>query len=220
MTTRTLTILATAALTAPALANPVDGFYTDGPACDNHGDQFAYEELGTGPLFPMDEFIIADATITDLSACVVTDDASMVNALVTMTNLSGRDWENLFYVADPETRISNVDGFATTDPVPNAASIFTEAFRIDSLGMNKNLVFESASADGIFQDGETWQFIIQDFGNLSGFGPADFSSLDFSGGSTTNFSSGSIVAFEPVPAPGALALFGLAGMTAVKRRRV
>lgn len=219
MSRNALFVLCAAAAATPVLANPVDGFYMDGPDCDNHGELAAYEELGTGSLFPMDEFITASATITDISACTMTDDPTMINALVTMTNLSGRDWENLFYVADPETRFSNVDGFATTDPIPNAASIFTEAFRIDEVGGNQPLLFESMAFDGVFANGETWQFIVQDFGNLAGFGPADFSSLDFSGGSTTNFSAASIVAFEVIPAPGAATLFGIAGLTAARRRR-
>lgn len=220
MTHRTLSIITAAALAAPALANPVDGVYQDGPGCDNHGNLAAYEELGLAPMFPMDELIDASATLTTMTACPVTDDGTMPNALVVMTNLSGQDWDNLFYVADPETRFSNVDGFATTDPVPNAASIFTEAFRIDAVGMNRPLIAESILADGIFQAGETWEFIVQDFGNLLGFGAADLSSLDFGSGSSTNFSAASIVAFQPIPAPGAAALFGLAGLTAAKRRRV
>ncbi len=219
MTRNALITLTAASLAASALANPVDGFYQDGPACDNHGNLEAYEELGLAPMFPLDEMIDATATFTNFSACTVTDDAGMPNALVIMTNLSGQDWSNLFYVADPETRFSNVDGFATTDPVPNAASIFTEAFRIDAVGGNRPLIAESMTADGIFEAGETWEFIVQDFGNLVGFGPADFDSLDFSGGSSAAFSAASIVAFRPIPAPGAAALFGLAGLTAARRRR-
>ncbi len=219
MTRHAFLVLLAGACAAPALAFPVDGYYQDGPACDNHGELLAYDELGNAPLFPSDELISSAATITDMSACAITDDAMMPNALVVMTNLSGQDWTDLFYVADPETRFSNVDGFATTDPVPTAGSVFTEAFRIDAVGGNRPLVFESMTADGVFEAGETWQFIVQDFGNLSGFGPSDFSSLDFSGGSTTNFSAASIVAFQPIPAPGAAALFGLAGLTAARRRR-
>jgi len=219
MTRHALIALAGSTLAASAaLANPVDGVYQDLATCDDHGTLEAYEELGNGTLFPMDEFIEASASIIDISACTVTDDATVANALVTMTNLSGQDWTDLFYVADPETRISNVDGIATTDVVPNAASIFTEAFRIDREGSNRPLLAESGAADGIFSAGETWEFIIQDFSNLLGLGAADFTSLDFSGGSSTNFSTGSIVAFQ-VPAPGAGALFGLAGLAAARRRR-
>jgi len=219
MTRNALTVLAAASISSVALANPVDGTYMDGPDCDNHGPLEAYEELGNGALFPIDELIDATATITDLTACAMTDDTSMLNALVTMTNLSGRDWTDLFYVADPETRFSNVDGRATTGPIPGAVPIFTDAFRIDSVGMNRPLIAESILADGVFQDGETWEFIVQDFDNLSGFGPADLSSLDFGSGSTTNFSAASIIAFRQIPAPGAAALLGLAGLSAARRRR-
>lgn len=202
-----------------ALANPVDGDYFDGPDCDNHGPLQAFEELGTSALFPADEFISAAATFTSLSACTTTDDPTQANVLLSITNLTGRDWTNLFYVGDPETRFSNVDGFATTNEAPPPGSILTQAFRIDEAGMNQNLVFESGLFDGIFAAGETWQFIIQDYDNLFGIAADQLNSLDFAGGSFGDqFSSGSIVAFE-IPAPGATALFGLAGLTAAGRRR-
>jgi len=222
MTRHTLTALTAAALASAALANPVDGVYQDTSTCDDHGTLVAYEELGTtspaGVPFPMDERITASASEIDFSACTMTDDTSVPNALITMTNISGQDWTDLFYVADPETRISNVDGVATTDPVPNADSVFTQAFRIDREGSNRPLIAESGASDGIFSAGETWEFIIQDFSSLLGLSAADMSSLDFAGGSTTNFSTGSIVAFQ-IPAPGAGALFGLAGLAAARRRR-
>ena len=206
-------------LATAALANPVDGNYYDAPGCDDHGEQLAYEELGTG-MFPVDELIFAISSPTDLSACVVTDDGTVQNSLVRITNASGRSWENLFYVGDIETTFSNVDGFATTNEAPPPSSLLTFAFRIDNVGMNQNLVSESMSADGIFEPGETWQFIIQDYQNAAGL-PAHFmGSLDFAGGSVGDaLSTGSIVAFEPIPAPGAIALFGLAGLTAHRRQR-
>jgi len=219
MTRSILITLAASAVAAPVLAFPVDGRYIDGPDCDNHGPQFAIDELGTGPLFPDDELISAVATITDLSACTMTDDPTVANQLIRMTNLSGRDLSNLFYVADPQTTFSNVDGFATTNLVPSPDDFLTAAFRIDAEGSNRNLIFESISADGVFQAGETWQFIVQDFGNLLGLGAASLGSLDFAGGSFgEQLSAASIVQFE-IPAPSAAALFGLAGLTAARRRR-
>ena len=218
MTRHALIVLTAGSLASAAAANPVDGFYQDAPNCDNHGELEAYEELGNGALFPMDELIEATASVVDFAACEMTDDAAVPSALVTMTNLSGRDWTDLFYVADPETRITNVDGLATTDVVPGADSVFTEAFRIDREGDNRPLIAESGASDGIFSAGETWEFIIQDYSNSLGLGAADFTSLDFAGGSSTNFSTGSIVAFQ-IPAPGAGALFGLAGLAAARRRR-
>lgn len=213
-----LTVLIASALAAPALAFPVDGVYFDGPECDNHGNQFAVDELGTSSLFPDDEFISAFATFTELSACTMTDDPTIANALVRMTNLTNRDLDNLYYVADPQTTFSNVDGFASTNLVPTPDDFLTAAFRIDDQGMNRNLIFESISADGVFQAGETWQFIVQDFQNTLGLGPAALGSLDFAGGSFGDqISTASIVQF--VPAPGAGALFGLSVIAAARRRR-
>lgn len=216
MTTKT-TIALTSLLIAAGLAsaNPVDGEYNDGPFCDNHGFLRAIEELGTAPLFPQDELILTVWTPTQQVACPGSDDPTMPNVLVEMTNLTGKYWDNLFYVADPETALSNVDGLAMSYAAPGAV---TESFRIDALGMNRNLVFESMTVDGIFEPGEVWAFIIQDYGNAFGLTPDLMGSLDFAGASAgDSFSTGSVVQF--VPAPGSLALLGLGGLLTVRRRR-
>lgn len=216
MQNRTKTIGLTIALFAGvAAANPVNGNYFDGPDCDVHGNLRAIEELGEGPLFPADELISTVWTTTNQRACPVTDDPNFPNVLVEMTNLSGLYWNNLFYVADLDTSISNVDGFADSAAAPGAVG---QAFRIDALGSNRNLIFESMTADGIFEPGEIWGFIIQDYANAAGL-PPSFGSLDFAGGSSFGpDSTGSIVQFV-VPAPGSLALLGLGGMACIRRRR-
>jgi len=80
----------------------------------------------------------------------------MVNQLVTITNMGTVALPGLYYVAPggstPGT-FSNFDGYV------NGAM----AMRIDNVGVNKPLVSESMTADGIFQPGETWQFIVQDY---------------------------------------------------------
>ncbi len=197
-------------------ANPVDGEYNDTATCDNHGFLNATEELGTAPLFPQDELIDTIWTITQTPACASTDDPAMPNALVEMTNLSGQYWDNLFYVADPQTSLSNVDGLAMSYAAPG---VMTPAFRIDAIGTNRNLVFESMTTDGIFEPGEIWAFIIQDFTNAFGLTPDLMGSLDFAGASAgDSFSTGSVVQFV-VPAPGAMALLGLGALTTIRRRR-
>ena len=209
-----LGFLCACAASAPAWANPVDGTYSDTPFCDAHGIQIAIEEIGTGPLFPMDELITAEATFGG-TACPPTDDPAIPNALVIMTNLSGRFWDNLFYVADPETTLSNEDGLGISAAAPGIA---TPAFRIDALGINRPLLLETIAFDGIFEPGETWEFIIQDYTNAFGLPASALGSLDFAGASGGNtLSSGSIVQF--IPSPGAALLLGLGALIAGRRRR-
>ncbi|MFG0259057.1 MAG: PEP-CTERM sorting domain-containing protein [Phycisphaerales bacterium JB041] len=216
MQNRPTTVSLTLALFAgTAAANPVQGNYFDGPLCDSHGNLNAIEELGEGPLFPTDELISTVWTLTNQPACVMSDDPNFPNVLVEMTNLSGRYWDNLFYVGDIDTSVSNIDGFADSAAAPGVVG---QAFRIDALGSNRNLVVESMTADGIFEPGEIWAFIIQDYANAAGL-PPSFGSLDFAGASSFGpDSTGSIVQFV-VPAPGSLALLGLGGAACIRRRR-
>jgi uncharacterized protein (TIGR03382 family) len=209
-----------ASLLAAQLASAtimIGGTYTDAANCDDHGARSATEELGRGITWPEPTRISADATITDDVACAATDDPTRENAMVVLINDTDRDWSDLFYVADGNTRFSNFDGFAMSAGDP----LETLAFRIDNEGANRNLVFESMDNDGVLQAGETWRFIVQDYENDFGLSAAAFFSFGFAGDSTVTgdqLSSASIVQF-PVPAPGALALFGLAGLSAARRRR-
>ncbi len=222
MKTRTIcaSIGAAALLATSAGALPVDGRYLEDPRCDFFGPLIAIEELGTGPAFPPDEFITAVSTFTQETACFgEPDDPSIPNALVVMTNLTGRFWTDLFYVGDVQTTFTNVDGLATSDEVPPPGAFVTFAFRIDSIGVNTPLVFESIAADGVFAPGETWHFIIQDYVNTLGLPASALSSPDFAGGSFGDpTSSGSIVQFV-VPTPGSAALAAIALGAMVRRRR-
>lgn len=218
MTTRFNTAcISVLALAGLAAGNPVSGVYLDTSDCDTNGNRQAREELGTF-IFPPDEFIDSMSMQTTLTACP-NDDPSMSNFLITITNLTGRDWSDLFYVADVGTTISNHDGVAASAAAPG---VFERAFRIDATGINRPLVFESMIGNGIFEAGETWQFILQDYTNAAGGPPEDFSSLDFAGASTgfpgLGDSTGSIVQFL-VPAPGSMALLGMGGVMALRRRR-
>lgn len=204
-----------AAFASFASAHPVSGTYFDTNHCDNQGARQAVDELGTF-IFPSNELIDAFSTVTSLSACAPHDDPNMPNYLVRMTNLTGQSWTDLFYVADLDTSISNEDGMAWSALAPGAVG---QSFRIDATGMNNNLISESILADGVFQPGEVWQFIIQDFNNSWGGAAHDFNSLDFAGGSSfLPGSTGSIVQML-VPSPGVLAMMGLGGVLSVRRRR-
>ncbi len=209
--------LSASALTiaAGAAADPIDGIYIDGPDCDNHGPLQAVEEFGNPSAFQPSQWIDHASTFTSLSACPLTDDPTMPNALVTITNLTSRTLDNLFYVGDPETRFSNVDGFGFGAGSPSIPGL---AFRIDEMGGNQNLIFESGAFNGLFEPGETWQFIVQDFENAAGTTPDLFFSVGMAGDSIgiTN-SSASIV--RMVPTPASASLLALGGLAAVRRRR-
>lgn len=217
MTTRTImSVSALLTLAGAALANPVQGFYDDLPHCDTQGLRSAVEELGTGPAFPPDELILAAATFTNQMACHMSDDPNRINSLVVITNVSGSDWTDLFYVGDPDTLFSNYDGYGVSFAAPGVSGL---AMRIDDTGVNRNLVFESMGANGVFEIGETWHFILQDWFSPGGMGPDAMGSLDFAGASFGDpFSTGSIVQFL-VPAPGTAALIGFGGLGLLRRRR-
>ena len=213
---KTLSLLAIAlTLTfwiSSAMALPLEVYGIDGPQ-DPLSVYPDAHELGDG--FPVDELIESSFVYTDLTACDDPgDDPAIRNILVSMTNLSSQDWINLYYVADPETSISNFDGW-----IGNAGlNDEEEAFRIDWLGMNQPLVFESMTVDNVFEIGETWDFIIQDYQNALGGPPTPFDSLGIASMSS-GFppSTGSIIA---TPIPGAVWLLGsgFIGLVAVRRR--
>lgn len=221
LTRATVVAAAIAAAAFAAAADPVEGIYTDSASCDNHGDRFSTEEFGDPSVFGRTQWIDHVSTFTQLSACPTHDDPQVPNALVLITNLTDRSLTDLFYVADAtlvgfgNTGFSNVDGLAsqlTTDP-PLAA----RAFRIDSEGINRPLVFESIAANNIFEPGETWHFIVQDYFNDLGIAPDAFFSVGFGDGSDVGGSSASIVQF--IPSPGVASMVGLAGLSALRRRR-
>ncbi|MEM8679921.1 MAG: hypothetical protein AAGF97_11255 [Planctomycetota bacterium] len=201
-----------------AQADFVDGIYLDLPRCDNHGPRRATEELGDPMVFSPGQQIDHVSTFLDKSACVPGDNPNMPNALVSMTNLTDRSWTDLFYVGDPSTMFSNVDGIGDAGVFPDLSGL---AFRIDSVGVNRPLIFESIAANDIFEPGETWNFIVQDY--VSPIGPPDsFFSVGFADASTAiiETSAASIVHF-PVPEPGgtlSLLMAGLAGLIGGRRR--
>ncbi len=215
-------------LAGTAGAVPVEVGHFDAPQCDPLLVPQFVDELGFPPAFPPDEEILAVSTFTPQSACFATDNPGIPNALVIMTNLTPFDFSEVWYVADyPDTTISNFDGDAST---LLSGAIFGLAFRIDMVGANTPLVFESFGLNGIFESGETWEFIIQDYFNAFGLPPEFFLSPGLVGidsGSAVPFdpppgSSGSIIAVR-APEPPPLLLvglgLGLAGVAAMSKRR-
>ncbi len=177
-------------------------------------------ELGVG--FPSNELISATEVAWGGHVPCPADYQDGGAVQVQITNQSGRDWTNLVYVADPETTLSNDDGLIADATVPD---VFTQAFNIDNLGANTPLVFESMVADNIFQAGETWEFVIQEYSSSLGLSEALLDSWDsnnnrgqVAGASAGGPpSSGSIIA---IPEPGTLALLGVAGGIALFFRRL
>ena len=224
-----LSLLVTLAFASQALALPSQVVHVETPECDVLSIPTDVDEIGDAIEFPSDEALFAtDLGQTNLGPCSATDDPNMSDFIVDIRNLSGRDWIEVWYVADPETDISNFDGEA--NDIGAASGPTHEAFRIDSmvsdpLGNHHPLIFESILADGIWQAGESWQFILQDYFNSLGLPPAAITSQGV--GDASQFpatgiidSSGSIIGI-PVPEPASAVLFGFSvAALAVSRRRV
>jgi len=197
-------------------ADPVEGIYVDVGGCDDHGNRFSTEEFGAPGIFQQDQTVISMSTFTDLSACPDVDNPNVPNRLVIMENQTGRFLEDLFYVGDVAagggTTFSNQDGAAS-----QGGDLGGLAFRIDSEGANTPLVFESLTPDGVFEPGEFWHFIVQDYANTFGAEPHEFTSIGYADGSDFGGSSASIVQF--VPAPGVASLLAMGGLIVLRRAR-
>ena len=147
-------------------------------------------ELGVVP-FPQEELIEAGSQETSMVSCqadYISDGAP--NIAVSMQNMTGRSWSSVWYVADPGTTLTNDDGLICD----------CLAFKIDAIGVNTPLVFESLKSDGVFEDGEIWTFVIQNYSNSIGL-PADaLASVGLVGSDSSGdqVSSGSIIVPEPI----------------------
>ena len=212
-----------AAVSSQAYAVPTQMVHIDTPQCDPLFIPDDVHEIGDVAVFPSDEALFSTfLNQTSASACPASDDPTVPNVVVDIRNLSGIVWEEVWYVADPDTTISNYDGEA------NDAGFapLQEAFRIDydisdPTGGNHALIFESNTPDGIWEIGESWQFIIQDYTNLSGLSASDLNSIGVGNASANlgiNDSSGSIIAVTKVPEPASLALLTIGGLAALRRR--
>lgn len=154
-----------------AAAWPVEVYSVDGPQDPLFVEGLVHE---IGDWFPPGEEIMSTWWETTETACFDgSDDPGIINVMVEIINIDVPGDPYLWYVADPETLITNFDGWIGNAGLGNAE----EAFKIDSVGINQPLVFESMIPDDRFQLGETWQFIIQDFSNGLGGPPAPFDSL-------------------------------------------
>jgi len=167
-------------------------------------------ELGNA--FPMDELILsADEPDIAYTPCLENLDVLEIpNPLVYIQNMGTMMWTEVWYVADADTTLlQNYDGLVDGGL----------AFKIDNIGLNTPLIFESMTLDNIFEPGEIWGFVIQDYQNQFGLPASALGSIGvgvFSMGED-GISSGSIIA---IPAPGAILLGGIGvGLVGWLRRR-
>ena len=211
-----------------AFAYPTQVVYNDGPQ-DPLFVPVDVHELGTGSTFAdyPDEYIFASDEPFDIQVCFDTspdnipDDPAVPNAVVRIFNNTGIAWKELWYVADEETYHSNYDGW-----VGETSALMGTAFRIDSKlndpgGVHAPLIGETMTPDDIFEVGEGWEFVIQDYSNTLGLpasalGSIGVPSLDLVG--INDFSSGSIIAI-PVPEPATMTLLGLGGFLFRRKRK-
>lgn len=221
LTAAATTVLAlTAANTSRAV--PVTGVYIEDPRCDVIPQQTLSHELGEGGFFPINESFKVNAVTPATFTVCVPDDGQANDWIVDITNTSGIAWTNLFFVADDQMFIGNADG-TMLDPFGPPGIAPTDAFRIDSVGLNNNLLGESLLNDGIFAPGESWRFNVSNFSHASGaaFPPIFQRPGIFANSETVNAAipgTASILAI-PVPEPSTIGALVVAGCALLMRRR-
>jgi hypothetical protein len=196
------------------------------PSCDPLNIPVAVDELGFPAVFPPDERIDAITTMGSFPApCPQFDNPTLPEFGIQAQNLTMTTFTEVWYVADPQTNVSNVDGLAN-ELIPGFGPTH-EAFRIDRLASDPNgshhpLIGESLIQDGLWQPGEFWRFILQDYTNAFNLPPHLFNTLHI-GDATINtpavMSTGSIIA---IPEPASASFFAIGLMItayAARRRR-
>lgn len=201
-----------------AHAVPIVGQYLEDARCDTIPNQQLRDELGQLTVFPLNESVEVITQPTTVTVCVAND--GLANDWnVQIRNVSGQAWQDLFFVVDAGATLGNSDG--TIRDVVGAPTIFTDAMRIDSLGLNNNLFFESGPVNGIFDVGETWRFNVSNFNNNAAVNqpPILVTPGKFAGSSPLGSSNGnSSILANPVPEPGVISLLIGASSALLLRR--
>jgi MYXO-CTERM domain-containing protein len=196
----------------------------DSPNCDVLSVPALVEELGnpasppfgsSGP-FPADSAIASTSVGSGEVLCDPGDQG--FGAVLRITNLTTKSFDNVWYVGDSSVAFNNYDGMING----------TFAVKIDAVGVNQPLIAESIAFDGIFAPGEAWDFVLAGFDDVCGRSATLFGSIGVpsEGGlgeecsgefPPPDGSTGSIIA---TPEPGALGLVGLGllALTIVRRR--
>ncbi len=200
-----------------AISTPVSVFTENDPIQDDWSANGWVDELGNKPAFPDDEWITSEeVTWTGHIPCE-TDFTGYFNLMkqVRITNETDKSFVNLVYVADELTCLTNID-----EKMGQAGSSSTcGAFLIDAVGENTPLVSESFSSNGIFEPGESWEFVIQEYKweGLALLGPELFGSQGIAGMSYDDIvSTGSIIV---IPEPATLSLLALGSLAMLRKRR-
>lgn len=185
-------IIGSLGLSQQAFAIPTSVIHENSGTCDPLVVPPDVDELGTSVPFTSGfEGITSSDTTTALIACPSSVDEG-TNIRITITNLTPDDWVDVWYVADAGTTLTNIDGTVNGE----------EAFRIDSVGVNKPLVSESITSNDIFESGEAWDFIIDTYSNTFGLAPSLFDSVGVpSATPPTGPSTGSIIAYSTFVSP-------------------
>ena len=184
-----------------AFAIPTPVTFDDGVDCDPLMVPPLVDELGFDISPPPSAFPLGERLRTadfqdpaQNPPCPSTDITVTPDLMVSITNDNSIAFTDVWYVADPDTSLTNVDGVIVG---PGGAG---NAFKIDAdyclgSGINTPLVFESMTADCIFEPGEFWDFTIQDYFNSAGKTPAAIYSVGvISPAGSPDTSSGSIIA--------------------------
>jgi len=147
-----------------------------------------FEELTSGGPFPV-------------SPSCISEKLGGVDFGISITNevVPPAAFPFVWYIADVDTTITNYDGFA--DSGMNFMFFIDSSDSPGGCGINCPLVFESMTSDGIWEPGETWDIVLQDFSSPAT--PEFLNSIGVgfaSTGSSPGESSGSIVV-EPFGGP-------------------
>ncbi len=199
------------ALASTGLAFPIQVTHQPiTPSCDVLSIPINVDEIGHVGAFPIGERLESTSNPNGPAVCPPFNNPNLLDPVVRMRNLNTVTFRNVWYVADKETDISNLDGLAE-DALPGIPPSH-ESFRIDNMfsdpnGSHHPLLQESLIADGLWQPNEVWAFVLQDYRNSLGLPPESFTSLHV-GSASMNIatlvpSSGSIIAIA-VPEPSGL----------------